>query len=219
MFGRSRPATFHLYGKPRSRFRLPGWLLWWLFGAAVGAAGVVYVQERHLPPRLSFAETQTLREAYAQADAERLRLRSAEADRQRLSEELAASQSTVADLRQDLDATVDALPPDPRGGTVEVRVARFENKGDKMTYEVVLSRTRDTAKPLNGVMQLTVEGDPARGSGATVPLPPVNVSIGPHAVLRGALALPEGMKARQTTIQVLDKPAGRQLGMRVLPVH
>jgi hypothetical protein len=36
--------------------------------------------------------------------------------------------------------------------------------------------------------------------------------------VRGALPLPEGFDPQQVTLQVLDKPDGRQLGMRVLNV-
>ncbi|NWG76139.1 MAG: hypothetical protein HXY24_16325, partial [Rubrivivax sp.] len=39
------------------------------------------------------------------------------------------------------------------------------------------------------------------------------------AVARGTQALPEGFRASQATISVLDRPEGRQLGMRVLYVR
>ena len=39
-------------------------------GLAVGAAAVLFAQERYLPPRLSAQESATLRTAYGQADAE-----------------------------------------------------------------------------------------------------------------------------------------------------
>ena len=58
MLGRSRPVEFNPYGRRRSRRRFPRWLLLLLVGVAVGAGGVVLVQERYLPPRLS-AEAST----------------------------------------------------------------------------------------------------------------------------------------------------------------
>ena len=51
MFGRSRPVIFNPYGRRRSRFRVPRWLVLLLVGAALGMAGVLAVQERWLPPR------------------------------------------------------------------------------------------------------------------------------------------------------------------------
>jgi hypothetical protein len=37
-------------------------------------------------------------------------------------------------------------------------------------------------------------------------------------VVRGSLALPDGFRPRQTTVQVLDRPGGKLLGMRVILV-
>ena len=57
MFGRSRPVVFNPYGRRRSRWRLPRWLVLLLLGAALGVAGVLLAQERYLPPRLSAAQS------------------------------------------------------------------------------------------------------------------------------------------------------------------
>ena len=37
-------------------------------------------------------------------------------------------------------------------------------------------------------------------------------------IARGTLSLPDGFRASQATVRVLDRPEGRQLGMRVLYV-
>ena len=77
MLGHSKPIPFDPYGsRRRSRKRFPGWLLLLLSGIAIGAGGVVYVQERHLPPRLSAAESTRLQDAYAKADRRGGRCRS-----------------------------------------------------------------------------------------------------------------------------------------------
>ena len=228
MFGSSKPVPFDPYRSRRSRRRVPRWLILLLSGTAIGAGGVVLVQERYLPPRLSASETTSLRSAYEDADAARLRLKgeladttkrlqTALADQKTQADQLNASQATVERLRLDLASTVDSLPPDPRGGTVEVRAARFIAKGGKLAYDLVLTRERATATPMPAVVQLIVEGDSARSGDSTVRSPSFAVTIGSHEIVRGSLPLPEGFRARLTTIQVQDR-SGRPLGMRVLPV-
>ena len=49
-------------------------------------------------------------------------------------------------------------------------------------------------------------------------LGPVDVSVGSYQNLRGNLPLPAGFKPRQATVQVLDRPDGKRLGMRVMNV-
>ena len=71
MWGQNKPVVLS-YGRPRSRWSLPPWLMLLILGAAAGAAGVVYVQEKHLPPRLSASASTGLRASYEQADAERI---------------------------------------------------------------------------------------------------------------------------------------------------
>ena len=229
MFGQSKPIPFEPYGRRRSRWRLPRWLVLLLTGITVGAAGVVVVQERYLPPRLSASASASLRDALEAADAERLRLKSelgttakqldaALANAKRLTDELATSRASVAGLREDVASVVASLPPDPRGGGVAVRAARFTAKDGMLAYDVVLTRERASAKPTSGVMQLVVAGQSARGVETTATLKPVTVSIGNHEIIRGSLPLPEGFRPRQTTIQVLDRVAGKSLGMRVMLV-
>jgi hypothetical protein len=228
MFASSKPVILD-YGKRRSRWRPPRWLVLLLSGVALGATGVVLVQERYLPPRLSAAETSQLRQSFDRAESERVRLTrelgdtsqklsAAEAEQKRLNDELEAGRTTTARLREDVASLVAALPPDPRGGTVEVRAARFAMEGGALAYDVVLSRDRGGAKPLSGVMQFIVAGDSGRNPEATVALQPVAITVGRHETLRGSVALPDGFKPRQTTIHVLDRPEGKLLGMRVMIV-
>lgn len=82
----------------------------------------------------------------------------------------------------------------------------------------MLTRHRASGKPIAGVMQIVVAGASARGPDTTVSPKPVAVSIGGHEIVRGSLPLPEGFRPRETTIQVLDCPAGKALGMRVMLV-
>jgi len=229
MFGTFKPVAFEPYGRRRSRWGVPRWLMLLLFGIAVGAGGVIFVQERYLPPRLSAAATLELRTAFEKAEAERLRLKnelaettkrlaSTVTDKKALGDELEASRAATARLRDDVASLVAALPPDPRGGVIEVRAARFTAKGATLAYDVVLSRERAGDKALAGVMQLIVEGESSRGGATTVNLEPVAISVGTHESLRGSMRLPEGFKPREMTIQLLDRAGGRLLGRRVLPV-
>lgn len=229
MFGKSKPVVFEPYGRRRSRRLLPGWLVLLLAGIAIGAGGVLYVQERHLPPRLSAGDSAQLRQSFEQAESERLRLAAELADtgkrleaslaeKKSLTEELAATRATTEGLREDVAAVVAALPPDPRGGTVEVRAARLTVEGGALAYHVVLSSERPPGKPLSGVMQLVVAGQSPSGSQTSVALKPVAVSVGSHESLRGSLPLPQGFEPRQATINVLDRPEGKRLGMRVMYV-
>lgn len=229
MFGQSKPVVLESYGSHRKRGRPPRWLVLLLGGVIVGAVGVVVVQERYLPPRLSPGESTKLRQAYETADAERLRLQkslgetsqklnTALADKKNLSDNLSTSRTTTERLREDLSAVVAALPPDPRGGGVEVRAGRITTRGGMLVYEVVLTRDRAGSKPMAGVLQLTVAGSSARGPETTVALKPVTLALGSHEVVRGSQPLPDGFKPRETTIRVLDRPAGSSLGMRVIRV-
>ena len=106
MFGQSKPIPFEPYGRRRKRWRLPRWLVLLLVGTTIGAAGVVIVQERYLPPRLSAGESATLRNTLEEANTERQRLKgelattakqrdSALADAKGLSDELAVSRATA----------------------------------------------------------------------------------------------------------------------------
>ena len=227
MWGQNKPVVLS-YGRQRSRWSLPPWLVLLILGAAAGAAGVIYVQEKHLPPRLSAAASTELRSAYEQADAERRQLKAdleattqklqaAQAEGKKLGDDLVAGRSGADKLRQDLDFTVDALPPDPRGGTVEVRAGRLQRKGAGLAYEVALTRGTG-AKPMNAVLQIVVSGIGASGAETRFVGKPAPLSIAAYEIARGTMALPEGFRASQATITVLDRPDGRQLGMRVLYV-
>jgi hypothetical protein len=229
MFGQSKAVAFEPYGRRRSRWRLPRWLVLLLSGIAIGACGVVVIQERYLPLRLSAQASANLRSAFDQADAERLRLKSelggattrlgtALVDKKGLAEELAASRATAKRLQDDVASMVASLPPDPRGAGVEVRAARFTAKGGMLIYDVVLTRERATDKPMTGLMKLVVTGESVRRAETSVTLKPIAVSISNHEIVRGSAPLPEGFKPHQTTIQVLDRLAGKVLGMRVMLV-
>ena len=253
MFGNSKPVVFKPYGRRRAKWRPPLWLVLLLAGMSVGAGGIIVAQERYLPPRLSAEASARVNQVLEQSERERLRvagelemstqqLAAALAESKRLAAELASSQAGAEHLRDDLSAVVAALPPDPRGGVVEVRAGRFTAQGGMLDYEVVLTRRaandksapgqaekrpdkrseirpdKVPAKPLVGVMQLVLEGDGERGTPPRLSLKPAALSMGEMQVLRGSQPLPDDFKPRQATIQVFDRSAGKLLGTRVLRV-
>ena len=229
MFGQRKPVLFNSYGGRRRRRLLPRWLVLMLLGVALGVGGVIFVQERYLPKRLSATASADLRSSFERADAERKRLQgelaettkrldAALAERKAMATELGTSNETVKRLRDDVASLIALLPADPRSGAVAVRAARFAVEGGALAYEVLLSREGKIAKPLGGVMQLVVAGQSGRGSEDRVALDPVPVSVGTYENVRGSAPLPQGFRPQQTTIQVLDKPGGKLLGMRVMYV-
>jgi hypothetical protein len=200
-----------------------------LLGIGFGAGGVLFVQERYLPPRLSAEASAQLRQSFERADAERRRLQgelTATSDRlrgtldenKRLASEVGTRGETVQRLRQDIASLVASLPPDPRNAPVAVRAARFEVQGDTLAYNVVLSREHASGNPFGGVMQLVVAGASGRADDK-VTLAPVQISVGLYDTVRGSLPLPQGFRPRQTTIHVLDKVGGKLMGMRVMNVN
>jgi hypothetical protein len=230
MLFRSRADSFTLYGRSRrSRWRPPRWLVLLLFGMVSGAAGLWWVQERHLPPRLSAHESTRLIESQARAEAEATRLgaelaqvRSAlSAAEQQLkvqAEELALQRSAVERLRGDLALVVPALPPDPRGGAVEVRGARFAAAGGALDYGVALTRDAP-GRPLAATMKLLADGTTPQGPQTGVELAATDVSLGRQEVLRGSAPLPAGFKPQQVTVRVVDTRSGALLGARTLIVR
>lgn len=224
-----RPVAFDPYGRKRTHRRVPRWLVLLVSGVVAGAGGLLFVQEAYLPPRLSADASAHLKQSYEQADAERLQLRQRleqtarelqglQAERRQLQAQVQESRELGQRLREEITALVAQLPPDPRGGTVQVRAARFEAANGRLVYDVMLSRDRGVSQPLSAVMQLVVAGTPRNGPETTVRLQPVPLTMNAFESLRGGVPLPEGFSPRQATIHVLDQPQGRVLGMRVMTV-
>src|SRR5450631_1871200 len=144
MFGQSKPVVFEPYASRRRR-RVPRWLVLGLSAMAIGAGGVVFVQERYLPPRLSADATVRLRAAFEQADAERLRLKgelgqtskrleAALSEKDKLSAELSDSGAAIDRLHDDTAAMVGLMPPGPQGSSVAVRAGQFAAKDGTLNY-------------------------------------------------------------------------------------
>jgi hypothetical protein len=225
-----KPVAFDPYGRrKRPKWRLPRWLVVLVFGAAAGAGGVIAVQERMLPPRLSASESNALRTQLVQAEQDRDRARrdlaattqkldAIVAERKSLADELTADRERTKNARADQDFLIASLPPDPRGGAIEVRAARLTGERGELNYEVLLTRAKAGNPPLAGVMQFVVTGL-AGGVERHITLEPIKISVGAHQSLRGSVPLPATFTPKRTTISVLDRPGGKQLGMRVMYVN
>lgn len=226
-----KPVAFEPYGRrKRSSRRVPGWLVFLLAGVALGVGGVILVQERALPPRLSAAESTALRTQLAQAEQDRDRARkdlaattqkldATVAERKALADELAADRERTRNARADQDFLIASLPPDPRAGAVEVRAARLTRERGELNYEVLLTRNKGGNPPLAGVMQFVVTGLAGGNVERHITLEPIKVSVGAHQSLRGSVPLPDAFTPKRATISVLDRPGGKQLGMRVMYVN
>lgn len=224
-----KPVAFEPYGRRRSGFRLPRWLLLLLLGAASGIAGVIFVQERLMAPRLSAGESSELRAKLAQTETERDRLQadlaattkqlqSTQAERSTLANDLAADRERTKNSRADFEFLVASLPPDPRGSSVEVRAARLVRQRGALGYEVLLTRGKNAPAQVAGVMQFVVTGL-TNGVERHLTLEPIKINVSSHQSLRGTLPLPESFTPKLTTVNLLDKVGGKPLGMRVLYVQ
>lgn len=231
LFRRDGPVVFerYAYGRRRS-WSVPRWLLWLGLGIAVGAGGLYYLQEEHLPPRLSAAESHALQTRLGELEGQRKGLqaaldkasgeaRSARDEGAKLAAELAAARESVQRLQTDLALFDEVLPPDPRGGAIGVRAAKLAGDGGKLAYHVLLTRSGKSARPFRGVVEFVVAGERASGRSDTITLDPVEVSVGAYQHVQGSLPLPAGFVARQTTIRVLDRADGTMQGMRVINVR
>ena len=224
----SKPVAYFSSGRRRHRARPPRWLVLLLTGAGLGIAGVVFIQESYLPPRIPVAAGEHLRNELAGSEAVRLkqeadlaetskRLASSMNESQQLAEELANSRAAAARLQEDLKEIVLTLPPDPRGGEVEIRAGRFVATGSSLNYTLVLSHGRATEAALPVSLQYAVSGETARGTSTVFTAAAQPASVGSSFIQHGTIALPDGLRPRQVTIHVLDR-SGKSLGMRVLEV-
>lgn len=240
LFGRSNEIVLD-HGHASRRSGLPGWLIWLVTGLLIGTLGILWLQDRFAPPRLSAEESRQVQAERDKAQQERreIETRSREAARQvqarldaaaadvararedadRRSAETAAATETIERLRSELALFEAVMPPDPRGNPVGVRAARIERDNGALTYHVLLTRDAGTEQPFAGVMQLVVKGQRTTGATDTVTLGPIPVRVGSYQHVRGSERLPKGFDPRQTSIQVLDRPDGSSVGMRIIHVQ
>jgi hypothetical protein len=67
-------------------------------------------------------------------------------------------------------------------------------------------------------MQFVVKGL-AGGTERHITMEPIKVLVASSQSLRGSVLLPDAFNPKETTINVLDRVGGKQLGMRVIVVQ
>jgi hypothetical protein len=227
MFGSSDRRAFKPipYRGRRKPTRIPPWLLLLLLGMALGAAALWYVQNNHLPARLSASESEQLRSDRSTAQSERAKFAAdLKQNNEKLAQLQASEKKAQADLgvvskanerlQKDLSQFVSALPADPRGGAVGIRTASFTNAGPQMSYSVIFTRPGKTTETFNGVVQLVLTG-PRGSSNVTVPLEPMPLAMDAYQQLAGNVNVPSGMQPREVTVRVLKSAGGELVSMRV----
>ncbi|MDE2398429.1 MAG: hypothetical protein KGM91_23600 [Burkholderiales bacterium] len=229
MFGHSKVVSLGSYRDRRSRRRPPRWLVLIVLGIVLGAGGVILIQQRYLPRRLSVDESAQLQNQFNQANSEQLRfkqeldtasaqLAKALSENKRLNNELGTSRNSVDSLQQDLSAAVEMLPPDPRAGVVAIRGARFSARAGGLDYAAVITTGRSAASLAQGLARLVVVGQSGSGAQTSIATDPVAVRKSAYQVVRGRVPLPAGFKPSQATVQVLDGPGGKALGWRTIRI-
>jgi len=229
MFGNNKrsvfkPSLYEISGR-RSR-RVPRWLILLLFGVVIGAGGLLFLQTSYGPQRLTVLESQQLTNEVNSAAQERLRLQNAldaalrdlateREARQRMADELADAQTSVAPLKQEIDLFAAVMPADPRGGPIGVNAASFTRKRGELGYHVLIMQDEPVTQTFKGTLDMAVEGRHANGRAQIIALPPLELTLNRYQHLTGVEALPEGFTATRITVRVVD-PAGRQRAMRIL---
>ena len=240
LFNRSNEVVLS-NGYEKRHVGLPAWVMWLGSGILIGALGLIWVQDRYGPQRLTVSESREIqasvdtanaardamqRKAEAQAEQNRKTVAAlaAELDRTRATlqariEESANADGTIEQLRMDLALFDEVMPPDPRRNPVGVRAARVAQQGNDLRYHVLLTRENETATDFKGIMQLVVRGNRASGAQDTITLDAVPVKVGAYQHIKGVSTLPQGFIPRQTSIHVYDKPEGSSVGMRIIQVQ
>lgn len=228
MFGRSSRKPFKPYtlGASKPRRRLPGWLVALVLGFVGGAAGLLYVQQEHMAPRLSAGESQqitmqaaqmsdALAKTQAQLDQANKDLVAKQAENENLSQNLARAQTALKPLQEDLALLQEVLPADPRGGDLQIRAGRFYNEAEGLSYHVVLTQNESAKAAFEGSLQFVVQGRYPNGRTASLALDPVPLEVAGFQNMHGTVPLPDGLQASQITTRVLNGD-GATSAMRVI---
>lgn len=218
------------------RRRSDGRFLWMFFsalaGLALGAAlmwwGVFFYHDRAQAEAISHLSDQVIQD--------RLQLNELHAERGVLEGELAVERSTrealertLGTVQQELGAARDQiaffyelLPPGP-DGSISIRGLDVQQKGDLLSFRVLLMRHGAGDKPFAGTLQFQATGrldgepmtvilEPARVRDAANPVAVPDTPPNPILALQfdqfqrssGLLQVPEGLELESVTLNVLE---------------
>lgn len=228
MFGSSKSTVFKPvpFGQQRRRqVRVPRWLMLLVLGIAIGSAGLYYIEQEFLPPRLSAEESVMLKGKAEEAVKDRdqmatqlaqatEKLKAAQAERNGAVEKMNSALASVEPMKKDLDMFLASLPPDPRNSALAIRAGNFSSNGGKLNYHVLFTRQTTSGEPFRGVMQLFLAGRRG-GKEEHIALDPQKLTLDNYQHLNGSLPLPDGFAPREVTVKLLRGPGGDMVSMRV----
>jgi len=233
MFGHSKrpvfkPSLYETSTRRRGR-RIPRWFVILLFGIALGAGGLLFLQASYGPQRLSVLESQQLTNEVNTLMQEQLRLQNElDATARELTQardahavlttELAQAKNAVAPLQEDIVRFAAVVPADPRGGPIGVNAGIFRRQNGQLGYHVLLMQDEPANRAFTGTLTMAVEGRYANGRTETLTPDALEVSLTRYQHLQGLVALPDGFTPARVTVRVLDTTA-RQRAMRILIVR
>ncbi len=163
---------------------------------------------------------QSLQQIQSEFEVLRGQLVLEESTRKGLEKSLLATQTELAQTREQLAFYEQLLPPGP-SGSVTVRALDISKRGDLLEYKVLLQRNAPEGKAFSGRLQFQLTG---RQDGKTVKID-LSPSSGPDSVLAessleqidplilnfnqfqramGWLALPQGFEPTALTLNVLE---------------
>lgn len=231
MFGRSQKPVFRpsLYQPGKRSRRLPRWLVLLLFGIGIGAGGVLFLQANYGPQRLTVEQSEQLHTELSATNVERQRLQSQldetitqrdnnKSTHEQLTTDLSKARNRIDELNQELVLFQDAMPPDPRGGDIGVRSARFKREGGAMEYQILVMRDTESSTPFQGTVELIVDGNYKNGRRDTIKPDGLPLTLTRYDHATGKLDMPDGFTPRSVTIRVLDSQQ-KQHAMRIYYVR
>jgi hypothetical protein len=230
MFGSSNSRVFKpvpFGASSRHRKGIPSWVWVLALGITIGAAGLYYIQEQLLPPRLNFIESQDLKakteaatKAREQMSAElgqaTAQLKVAQDERKTAVDKMNIALTSVEPLKKDLDLFLKAIPPDPRGNAIAIRSGTFSSDSGKLMYHLLFTRDRSAKSnaAFKGDVQIIVEGTRG-GKNVSTTVQTLPLTLEGYQHLNGSASLPEGFVPREVTVKLAQEKNGAQVSMRV----
>ena len=232
MFGRPRQTVFKptVYAPGQRKRGVPRWLILLVAGIVLGSGGLLFIQHRYGPPRLTIQESGKLLDELKGIKQERLRLQAQldEAQAQRAqsqsaqakaSSDLSQANDRVSMLTQTVQILQDAVPADPRGNSIGVRWAEFISRGNEVAFRSLISRAQSgKTAPFRGQVTVEVSGTQGNGKASTIQSDPVALTLDRYAPVQGSVPVPSGFVPRQATIRVSDAQQKSQ-AMRIYYVR